>query len=39
VFFVVAVGKFAGVAQCKNLVITAEHSKYMDVDNRVITKL
>jgi hypothetical protein len=39
VFFDVAVGKFAGVAQCKNLVITAEHSKYMDVDNRVITKL
>jgi hypothetical protein len=31
--------KFAGGAQCKNLVITAEHSKYIDIDNPMITKL
>jgi hypothetical protein len=30
---------FAGVAQCKNLVITAEHSKHVEIDNQVITKL
>jgi hypothetical protein len=34
-------GCFAGVAQCKkkNLVITAEHSKHVEIDNQVITKL
>ena len=32
-------GCFAGAAQCKKLVITAEHSKHIDIVNRVITNL